>query len=229
MLLAVLERAGVALDNASLMAAARAHEDATVRWVAIDLLGQQHALEARELLLGILRADEDRLIRETAALALARLGEAAGLSALEEFMRAPADAKSQLFLAARLAELGRGTGYEYVVDVLVDPEPNPLKPLAADTLSSFYDLPDLGVEPEQQPGSLLLALTEDPDAAVRSAALTQLSIAVNRGMALASALPRVERVAHSDPDAKLRQQANLLLDAWQSEGRLSGDRHEGPR
>lgn len=229
MLLAVLEAAGVGLDNASLMAAVRAHEDPTVRWVAIDLLGQQRAVEARGLLLGILQEDDDRLIRETAALALARMGEEAGFTALEGFLSRPADPKSQLFLAARLAELGRVSGYQYVVDVLLDPEPNPLKPLAVDSLSAFFALRDLPAEPGQRPEPLLLLLSEDPDVAVRSAVLTQLSVVVNRGMAAAKAQPQVEKLAHGDPDAKIREQAQLLLDAWTFESKLPSDRQEGGR
>ncbi|MGH9250347.1 MAG: HEAT repeat domain-containing protein, partial [Acidimicrobiales bacterium] len=205
MLLGILNNAGVSEDTDSLLVAARAHADPTVRWAAIETLGQRKERQALPLLLDVLEHEPDRLIRETAALALARLGEEQGFAALRRFMASPEDRAQQLFLATRLAELGDPSGYRHVATA-ARAEAKALRAAAAEALVPFLSAA-IGETDAPAPAELLLGLSSDESVEVRSAFLTYLPAAVRNGLPVDEAHRAAQQVAQSDPDPELREQA----------------------
>jgi HEAT repeat protein/uncharacterized protein DUF2330 len=105
---------GIKTDTASLIEIARSGADVGTRWMAIEILGLKKEHKAKDVLERLLDTSNDELLKETAALALARLGDAKGIPALETLMRASTFAHRRIFMAARLAELGNPSGYTYV-------------------------------------------------------------------------------------------------------------------
>jgi HEAT repeat protein len=214
MLLGILENAGVGETTESLLAAARSHSDSTVRWVAIEVLGLRGEQAARAPLLGLLETDPDRFVRETTALALARLGEERGVEALRDFMNAPTDPQRQLFLSTRLAELGDPSGYRYVVQA-AQAENGAFRAAAAEAVVPFLSAQPRDLEGSPGPAALLLGLAEDESPAVRSAFLTYLPMAVRHGLEMENARAAGKRLALSDPDPEIRERAKRLLAALQ--------------
>ena len=78
--------------------------------MAIEILGLKNEHRAKDVLERLLDTSNDQLLKETAALALARLGNAKGIPALETLMRASTSANRRIFMAARLAEFGNASG-----------------------------------------------------------------------------------------------------------------------
>src|SRR5262245_14899231 len=70
-----LHDAGAKTDTSSLIALAGSGSEAQLRWFAIEILGLRQEQAAREELWRLVSSEEDRLLKETAALALARLGD----------------------------------------------------------------------------------------------------------------------------------------------------------
>jgi HEAT repeat protein len=218
MLLGILENAGVnAADPAALVQAATAHQDPNVRWVAIEVLGLRKEGRARDVLRRILaKEQEERVVRETAALALARMGDEAGLKALREFMESPTDPKRQVFLAARLAELGDVSGYAHVARAARSEDPS-LREMAVEALPPFALRPQAELGGGPLPGALLLHLAEDGSPDVRKQVLAFLPIAMGKGLTRAQVRPVLQRVAEGDPDIDVRESAKALLNAWKVE------------
>ncbi len=210
MTLGILEQAGVKADSASLLAALRSHRDPMIRGLAADVLGQRKEGSARGALLQTLKGDPDRLVRESAALALARMGEDAGFSALREFMASPSNQVRQVFLAARLAELGDLSGYPYVCKAAKS-KSSSLRELAVPALVPFFSLKSLPASCDAAPEDLFLGLARDESAKARHAALLYLPMAVDKGLSLEQARAVAMSLAHSDPDPRVREEADAAL------------------
>lgn len=231
MILAFLEGAGIATDDASLMVAAESHADEPVRWAATSVLAEREVIEARDLFRRLAAGDEAQSVREAAAYGLARLGEESGVAVLEAQLAAASDRMERISVAQRLAEVGRGTGYPDVVEALsVDSgaageasednsrAPEAVRVAAVNSLQAYFEAGVVGDEVAPQPRELLLQAAADPAELVRSAAITQLSVAVYQGhLELAAVRPAIERLASGDPEPAIRQQAEGLLTAWRFE------------
>jgi HEAT repeat protein len=213
MAFAILEKAGVGTDSDSLVTAVRSSRDPMVRWISIEILGQRKATTAQGTLLKALKGDPDRLVRETAALALARMGQKVGVSALKEFMAAPTDSARQIFTAARLAELGDASGYQYVC-MAAKSESSSQRESAVPALVPFLLLSGLTSDCAASPSDLLLSLVEDRSADVRYTALLHLPMAVGKGLGLERARLIVNQLAQSDPEPKVREEADFVLKTW---------------
>jgi hypothetical protein len=215
MLLGILRNSGVKDDTRSLLDAAVSNPSATIRWVAIEILGQRKEQGSRTALLSIMGKDPDRLVRETAALALARLGDKTGFSALQDFMNTSSDAERQLFLAKSLAELGDPSGYKYVVAASQSKLVG-LRASSAEALVAFLAFH----EEIPTPATLFLKLADDSSPDVRGKFLTQLPMAVLKGVRKDIALPIVEHLEQQDSEPVIRQSAGSLLKAWNLEQEL---------
>lgn len=215
MALGILEQAGVGTDTPSLLEAIRLNSDPTIRWIAIDILGQRQEKRALEPLRRALKGDPDRIVREAAALALARMGEPTGVAALKEFLRSPADSARQLFTAARLAELGEAIGYRYVCEAARS-ESSSEREMAAENLVPFIPLKVPPDGCDVKPEDLLLSLIEDKSPQVRYTVLLHLPIAVSKGMDRERARSAAQK-ALSDPEPKVREEAEFVIDAWRLE------------
>lgn len=215
MFLGILEQAGVGTDTPSLLSAMRSNRDATVRWVAIEILGQRRESQALEPIQKALKGDPDRVVRETAALALARMGEKSGFAALKEFLKSPVDPARQLYTAARLAELGEAMGYPYVCEAARS-ESASLREVAVENLVPFIALKVPPGGCDVKPMDLLLALIEDKSPQIRYTVLLYLPIAVTKGLDRERART-VALKAQKDPDPKVREEAEFMINAWRLE------------
>jgi HEAT repeat protein len=212
MLLGILENAGIDPgDPAALVKAATGHQDSNVRWVAVEVLGLRKEIRSRDVLRQIVAKDkEDRVVRETAALALARMGDAEGLKALRGFMENPTNPGRQVFLAARLAELDDVSGYRHVVRAARSEDPS-LREMAVEALPPFLLHRVAEQEGGTSPGDLLLRMAQDESAQVRQQFLVFLPVVVGKGLSPEQARAAVKRLAEGDPEVEVRESAELLL------------------
>jgi HEAT repeat protein len=216
-----LAKKGIPLDTPSIVKAALSHPDLGVRSAAVELLGLRGEISSQGALRKVLLDDESLLVRETAALALARFKEPGALENLKEFMVSSEEPTRQLFLATRLAELGDLGGSSQIAKAAASDDEH-LRFLSAESLVLLLTL-DRPV-PEVDPSALLLKLLSDGSAKVRQEVLLQLAVAFGKGFSLKPFLSRIERMAKQDPDAKVREQAELLLASWKVFGKPRSER-----
>jgi HEAT repeat protein len=214
---AVLSKAKVAVDTDSLIEALASHPDPLVRTIAAEVLGLRGEERARSPLFKALKGDPDQQVRQQVALALARMGEASGRAALRELLQKASDPVSRVFLAALLAEAGEADGYRHVCDAARS-ESRSARFAAAESLTPFFSLYPFDTACELAPAELLLSLTDDKDPGIRYTALLFLPTAVNKGgLSLEAARTRARHMAEKDTDAKVRAQAEFVLEAWRLE------------
>ncbi|HYR83478.1 MAG TPA: HEAT repeat domain-containing protein [Terriglobia bacterium] len=210
-----LRQQGLKTDAESLVAITRSNVSEEKRWTAIEVLGLRNEQLAKGTLLEILRTGETQLLKETAALALARLGDQAGVLGLEKFMKASTDPERQVFMAARLAELGNRSGYQYVVQA-VSGGVTHLRYISVGALVAF--LPLTG-DSRGSAAERLLALLDDRDAMVRKEVLVYLPLAILKGLPVTKVRPIVQKMARSDSDPAARELARLMLISWDEASR----------
>lgn len=208
MLFAILAEANVSPDTTSLMKAIGSHPDEMVRFGAIEILGLRKEAVAREVLLRSLSLDPNGTVREASAIALARLGDPAGLAALKKFQKESADPEQRVFLAGRLSEFGSADGYQEVTRAARSEQAS-MRVLAAETLSGFIPLKDL---PGEDPGTLFLSLAEDKDVSVQRSFVLFFPIAVKNGLDITRARPVVERLSQTASDVTVRDTAVRFLE-----------------
>ena len=213
----ILKQQGVRTDLPSLREAARSGSDPGVRWMAMEILGLRGDQDARPVLAAVLKSDPDRLLRETAALALARLGAKDGLDALKDLMET-AEARRRIYLAARLAELGDPAGYRFVAEA-TSGENVELKVLGIGSLVPFVPFQGRQAGVLIDPVGRLLAAARDPDPKIRKEALINIPAAVVKGAPLATFRPVVEAIAKADAESELREMARLTVIQWDEEAR----------
>lgn len=203
----ILRAHGVSMEATAVAAAARDHESSQVRWAALELLSRVDAEESRELFAEALRDDQNRLVRETAALALARLGDPRGQRALKDFLD-DASPPRDLLIAAELAERGDWGGYSIVADAVVSTSPVRRED-AARFLPYFMGARSEEVSPE--PAKALERLLADPEESVRKVAVEQLSLATERGFSRSRAQELANALAEQDHSAQVRQSASSQM------------------
>lgn len=213
--LGILTSAKVETDTASLIDALASHSDPIVRFISADVLGLRGDEQALRPLFKALKADPDYLVRQEAALALAKMEEPSGFAALREFMEKTSDPVNQIFLAAWLAEVGDPAGYSYVCEAALS-ENRALRLDAAESLASFIPVSPPKSACKHGPDALLLSLGDDEDPGIRYTMLLFLQTAVVRGLSLEAAQARAKQMTE-DPDAKVRAQAEFVLEAWRLE------------
>jgi HEAT repeat protein len=199
---------GISTDTDSLLRLAGSTASIDLRWEAVELLGLRHEQRARETLWKLAIGDPSRLVQQTAALAVARLGDERGVELLRSSLGTEEDPQRKLFLAARLAELGDPSGYGAVVAAARSADAH-LRLLSAGALVPF--LRWRGKLSGPDPEDLLLALAHDPSRDVRYELLVELPLAVNGGLAAAKAMAAAEQMERSDADSGVREKAHLLL------------------
>lgn len=203
-----LNQRGVKTDSASLIEIARADRDVGTRWTAIEILGLRKEERAKPVLERILEQSYEPLLKETAALAIARLGYSSGINNLEALMRGSTNAERQIFMAARLAEFGDVTGYTYVARAAAGGDPH-LQYLSAGALVPFlrHETGSSGIDPT----SRFLYLLQNEDPKIRKEVLVHVSVAMTQGLSANKVRPIVERLAAGDRDESVREAARLLL------------------
>ena len=203
-----------ATDADSLIRLLASQTNSGVRWMAIEVVGLRGDVKATNALRQVLASDPDPLLRETAALALARLHDASGMPALRKVQQDSASLERQIFLASRLAEFGDASGYSSVVKGARS-EQSHLRYLAAGAavaLAPFQDKRNDGTLLD--PTGLLVTLAQDPEAKVRKEVIAQMPSGLGKGLSEKILMPVLEKIAKEDEDAHLREQAQLLLKTW---------------
>ena len=208
-----LRQQRIQTDTKSLIDVVLSNRDSGTRWMAIEILGLRKEAAARDALRRVLDTADDRLLNESAALALARLGDESGKAALAKLMPTAASLERQIFLAARLAEFGNPAGYQFVVQAATSKDPH-LKYIAVGALVPFVPLEGRAGPAPLGPKRHLLQLLEDPDPNVRKEVLNYLPTAISKGLSGAEARPIVEKLAKDDPDPDVRERARFTLIAW---------------
>jgi HEAT repeat protein len=206
----------IPIDTPAVVAAALSNPDPDVRWAAVELLGLRGEISAKGAIRRILLNDESLLVRETAALALARLHEPGALEELKAFLTSSEDPARQLFLATRLAELGDLGGYPYIAKSAVSKDEH-LRFLSVESIVFVLTLDKSLNDPD--PETLFLNLMSDGSPKVRQECVLELSVAFFKGFSLRPYVDRIERVAREDPDSDVREQAKLLLVSWREFGK----------
>ncbi|MEP7013182.1 MAG: HEAT repeat domain-containing protein [Acidobacteriota bacterium] len=205
-----LKKAGVSTDLASLIRAARSNNDLLVRAFAVELLGARNERSAIPTLETVYKLDQESLIRETAALALASMEVPGAVEKLEECLRKNVRGLDrQVYLAIRLVEFGDHVGYQYVVAAARSTDPY-LRDLAAMGLVRFGTSGWTGTDPETLPVTLLGKLLNDPVARVRRAVIVNIS-GVSRGFDPTEFVAKIATLAKADPDPDVRHAAEIFL------------------
>jgi hypothetical protein len=209
-----LYRAGVAVDTGSLIKAVQGDAREEVRrWAAI-ILGRRHEDTAQETLWSVAHRDGSAEVRKEALLALARLGEASVLPALEQIMREGHSLGGPDFLAAQLAELGDVSGYEYV-----EREATAASPMRR--RQSVYLLREFLPYRHKEtlasdPFERLVALTHDPDRSVREDAVMGLELAWWQGVSIEEIRKAMSWMLEQKEDPELGEVAKRHLNTIES-------------
>lgn len=207
-----LRHQGVKTDTSSLIEIVRSDRDVGLRWMAIEVLGLRGDQEARGVLREVLYNDASRLLQESAGLALARLKDESGISALRKLMQTSSDPERQIFLASRLAEFGDLSGYPFVLKALGSQDEH-LKYLAAGALVSFVPF-ELRDRREIDPMERLIGLASDESPVVRKEVLIQFSLAIGKGASQDRLRVIAEKMAKADSDPDVREAARGFLTLW---------------
>lgn len=207
-----LRHSGVQTDTASLIQAAASNPNEGLRWMAIEVLGLKGEQGAKPALRRILSNHSSRLLQESAALALARLKDDAGIPALRTFMKTSTNPERQVFLAARLAEFGDHSGYHFVKEAATSKDEH-LRYLSAAALVPFIPFEIAGHVPID-PLERMIALASDKDPVIRKEVLIEFSLAVPKGAPL-DRLKQVAKKMKNDPEASVQQAADSFLALWE--------------
>ncbi len=214
----ILKERGVEATEESLINVASGDEDLLRRLLAIDLLGLKEVTSARDLLAQIVSKDEDRYVREVAALALARIGDPRGIPALLGFLESSDKDDRRISLSARLAELQVADGYIHVIHGL-DSTDESLRSESLKALDPFIEnrhRMGLGDDPIDR----LILLSEDPSARLRRESIIRMWNAVSNGVPARRFLPRLKAMAKDDVSSDVRQLADAMLFGWEFWGYL---------
>lgn len=203
-----LKNAGYKTDSTSLITLAASTSDPGTRWIAIELLGLRQDQASQDVLRDLVATESDRLLQQAAAVALARLGKKEGLIALAQFLRAEAKPERQIYLAARLAEFGDPSGLGYVLRAASSPDAH-LRYLSVAALIPFVPLAES--EGPRNTGSTLLSLLHDERGEIREEVLLNLPIAAAKGLSMDRFRPFVADMITRDPEARVRERAQLAL------------------
>lgn len=204
-----LHGAGVAIDTASLIKAVQGDSRVEVRrWAAI-VLGRRQEHTARETLEAVAQLDGSAEVRTEALLALARLGDASVLPALEQVMRDGQPRGGPAVLAAELAELGDVAGYEYVEREVAAASPL-RRGLSVFMLREFLPYRGKGLLPDD-PFQVLVGLTHDSDRSVRDDAVTGLELAWWKGVSVEEIRKAMRWMIEQKEDSELRELAKREL------------------
>ncbi len=208
----VLERVGVTTDTGSLVRAAKGSDDITARMFSVELLGRRREISALADLQEILAREEEPLMRQILALALARMGDAKGARMVEEMIRSETDQSRRVFLSKNLAELGDFAGYNEIVLAARSESPS-IRELAPSglVLSSIAGFKGDLLPKEDLPTELLLKLLGDSDPKVRQEAILQIAIGDRRGLVVERILPVIEGLVTGDPATEVRSEAHRFF------------------
>jgi HEAT repeat protein len=207
---------GFKTDATSLIELARSKANLGARWMAIEILGLRSERNAAPVLNEIVKSDENRLLQEASALALARLRDPGGIPLLREFARSSTNTERQIYLASQLAELGDASGYSYVTEASHSKDGH-VRYLAANALVVFVPFELSGTEPQVRPIELLIAMAGDQDAMVRNQVVFQFPLAVYRGATISTFEPLVAKMARDDAAPEVRETSAGILTLWREQ------------
>jgi HEAT repeat protein len=213
-----LSHQGFKTDAASLIELANSTANASPRWMAIEILGLRGERNAIPVLREIAKRDETRLLKESSALALARLKDPDGIPLLREFARSSDNTERQIYLASQMAELGDASGYPYVSEAAHSKNAH-VRYLAASTLSSFVPFELAGGKPQVQPTELLISMAGDNDPEVRKEVVFQFPLAVYKGASISKFEPVVAKMAKDDAVPEVRETSAGVLTLWSEQCR----------
>jgi HEAT repeat protein len=208
-------------DTASLIEALAPGHELIVRSSAAQLLGLRKELTAINALKGALHSDQEPLVRETAAWALANMGDQEGKTALKDLIPRSEDLRRQSILAAELAELGDPSMYSFAVKAVASSSPE-TRFLSVANLFPFVKYQGKTGAEVIDPLQRLQGLAHDKDPKVRGEALSVLNRASPEFMPRSQLQPLVEQLSKQDPDPQVRATADRILQVWKLEGGKKG-------
>ena len=207
-----LREKGVSVEKASLVTLAKdTNADVSMRWSALEILGWRGEKSALEDIRQIAHTEQQPLLIETAALALARLGQNDGKILLKQRFEVATSKVRKLFLASRLAELGDASGYDEVVKSAQSPEEF-VRYTSVGALVCF--LPYEGKKAGNtlfEPLRWIRILAKDSYPKIREQVLIELPLGLKKGLSLETCRSVIEQMSNEDADAELRSQAKSLL------------------
>ena len=205
---------GYKVDSVSLIELAHSSEKKEeARWMAIEILGLRGELNALPVLREIAKDEGPLLLRETSALAMARLKDPNGIPLLRAFVKSSANSERQVYIAARLAELGDASEFPYVAEAAHSKAAH-TRYLAAGALVSFVPFELLDVQPKVKPVESLVAMATDKDPVVRKEVVFQFAMAVYKGASISAFRPLVAEMEKNDAAAEVRDASAGVLKLW---------------
>jgi HEAT repeat protein len=209
--LTMLEAEGVGTSNRALVRAVGAGASDTARMLAMEVLGFRKVHRAKWVLLRVLDDEaESDILRQSAAFALARLGNDHGMARLRDYYEAATDQSERVYFADCLAQVGDPRGYEVVEEGLGAREEY-VRRQAVSALKPFIlqvrIFPRLGSRPLER----LLASLNDLAEHVRADALLVVAILLSEGASLPGACDSVRARAGVEEVAEVRNDAIRLV------------------
>lgn len=208
-----LQKDGFETDTESLVSLAKTHQEETAGLRAISILGQRGEQSAKGVLREILLKGADELVRESAAIALARLGDEEGLQALiQYFHEAKGDSKASLALV--LAKLGKDVGYSQTLELSYSASLR-VRVAAVRALFALFDVVKDTPERCREVGDRICVMSQDAELRVRRVFLIGASSAIPANLREMCLEEAVLRMSVEEADDELRGVAERLLLTWE--------------
>lgn len=203
----------ISSDFESLVDAAQNHPDSNVRWRAVQVLGIYFGQKSEKIFRLVVENDAKAIVRETAALALVKLGSKGYLSVIKEGMEKEPFLSFKIFRAHQLVEYGDTSGYAYVIKGLTHSEEF-MRLEALSALPLFFNFNVSDLTPRIDPLEKFVELKDDPSPYVRASFVS----AIGRSGKFKERFKElVMRMKKDDPDEAVRRRANSVLIYWRSE------------
>jgi hypothetical protein len=204
---------GFKTDSPSLIELAHSPEKEETRWRAIEILGLRGDRNALPVFREIAKNDGSLLLRETSALAMARLKDPNGIPLLREYVESSANKERQVYMAARLAELGDASGYHHVAEATHSKGAH-VRYLAAGALIPFIPFELTNARPQIKPVGSLAGMATDKDPVVRKEVVLQFAMAVYKGASISAFEPLVAEMEKNDAAPEVRDASAGVLRLW---------------
>ena len=169
-----LEAKDVSSDFESLVEAAQNHPDPNARWRAVQVLSIYFGQKSEKVFQLVVKNDPKATVRETAALALVKLGRKNYLEVIKKGMEKEKYLDSKIVHARDLAEYGDPSGYTYVIEGLNHSEEF-MRLQALSALPLFFNFNVSDLTPKIDPIEKFIELKDDPSPNVRTRFVSAIS------------------------------------------------------
>jgi HEAT repeat protein len=207
-----LENNGVSSDFESLIDAAQNHSDSNARWRAVQVLSIYFGHKSEKVFQIVVENDPKAIVKETAALALVKLGRKEYLEVIKKAMEQSEYLDTRIVHARDLAEYGDPSGYAHVIEGLDHSEVF-MRLEALSALPLFFNYNVSSLTPNIDPMDKFAELGKDPSPNVRSRFVFAVG---NSGKFKERFKEVIKRMQKDDPDKRVRERANLILVYWSS-------------